>query len=234
MTQESGEAPTVETVETSVEAGPCCGPSQSEVSVSPDDSQFVQSDEQVLGTSSEESKYPEEFLEWVKKHEFDLGTPMGRSAWDLAWREWKKGYDESLARGMQEEDSKEEEQKDEDFVDDDGAICFENQSGESRRVRTVREVEKPSKEMIRRHRASGHCPYKPWCACCVQGAANHPGHRPRGEPLMDVPEVHSDYAFLRDKRGDKENTATIMVQRHRKPGAYGANVVPKKYLRAVF
>ena len=82
--------------------------------------------------------------------------------------------------------------------------------------------------MIRRHKASGHCPYRPWCSCCVSGAANLPAHGPRSEPIGDVPELHCDYAFFRDKKGDTLNTVTVLVGKERQNGGVSAHVVPKK------
>ena len=137
---------------------------------------------------------------------------------DELWEEFEK--EAAAERGYEDEA---------DFRDDDGAVVFEDQSGESRFVRLPPDVPIPSKEMVRRHRASGHCPYRSWCATCVAGAANMPGHGPRcGAPIGDIPEMHADYAFFRDKKGDRENTATVLVAKDRGSGGYCANVVPRK------
>ena len=113
--------------------------------------------------------------------------------------------------------------------DDDGAVVFEGGSGEACDLRLPPGVPTPSKEMVRKHRASGHCPYRAWCAHCISGAANAPAHRARlSEPVGTVPELHSDYGFFRDKRGDKENTVTVLVTKDRKSGGVSATVVPKK------
>ena len=111
--------------------------------------------------------------------------------------------------------------------DEDGAIVFDGLPAEWREARLPPDVPVPSREMVRRHRAAGHCPYKSWCKHCVANAANAPGHHPRA-PISDVPEVHCDYAFFRDRRGDKENTATVLVVKDRGSKAFGAIVVPKK------
>ena len=113
--------------------------------------------------------------------------------------------------------------------DDDGAVVFEDGGGEARDLRLPPGVPTPSKEMVRKHRASGHCPYRAWCAHCISGAANAPAHRARlAEPVGAVPELHSDYGFFRDKKGDKQNTVTVLVTKDRKSGGVSATVVPKK------
>ena len=43
-----------------------------------------------------------------------------------------------------------------------------------------------------------------------------PGHFARVSPLGNVPELHSDYAFFRDKKGDKVNSVTVLVTKDRK------------------
>ena len=115
------------------------------------------------------------------------------------------------------------------YRDDDGAIVFDQGGGEHRGMRLPPGVPVPSAEMVRRHRAAGHSPYRPWCRCCVEGAANAPAHRPREErPIGDIPELHSDYGFFRDRKGDRENTATVLVTRDRKSSGVCAHVVPRK------
>ena len=121
-----------------------------------------------------------------------------------------------------------EEAGEEGVFDEDGAIVFEGVPAEGREARLPADVPIPSREMVRRHRAAGHCPYKPWCAHCVANAANAPSHHPRSAPISDTPEIHCDYAFFRDRRGDKQNTATVLVVKDRGSKAFGANVVPQK------
>ena len=116
-----------------------------------------------------------------------------------------------------------------DHRDDDGAVVFEDGFGEARDLRLPPGVPTPSKEMVRKHRASGHCPYRAWCTHCISGAANAPAHRARlSEPVGTVPELHSDYGFFRDKKGDRQNTVTVLVTKDRKSGGVSATVVPKK------
>ena len=67
--------------------------------------------------------------------------------------------------------------------DEDGAVCFDA-PGEAPhlQIRVPPDVPVPSAEMVRRHKASGHCPYRPWCEHCVRGAANQPAHRRSRNP----------------------------------------------------
>ena len=113
--------------------------------------------------------------------------------------------------------------------DDDGAVIFDGGCGEARDLRLPPGVPTPNREMVRKHRASGHCPYRAWCSHCISGAANAPAHRARcEEPLGDVPELHSDYGFFRDKKGDKKNTVTVLVTKDRRSNGVCAHVVPRK------
>ena len=134
-----------------------------------------------------------------------------------------------LVEEMREGEEREVEESEEGlFRDEDGAVIFEDQTGEGRRVRLPLDVPVPSREMIRRQRAAGHCPYRPWCAHCVSGAANAPAHCPRADPpIGGVPEIHSDYAFFRDKKGAKD-TAIVLVIKDREKSGVCAHVVPKK------
>ena len=114
------------------------------------------------------------------------------------------------------------------YRDEDGAVHFE-EGHESREVKLPRGIPVPSQDMVDKHKRAGHCPYRPWCAHCVSGAANAPAHVAREEVAEDgTPEVHCDYAFFRDQAGDKENTVTVLVTKDRKSKGLSADVVPKK------
>ena len=117
----------------------------------------------------------------------------------------------------------------EDHRDGDGAVHF----GGVRVVRLPPDVPIPSQEMVRRHRRAGHSPYQPWCPHCIAGAANAPAHSARAEVASDgnrmpTPEVHVDYAFFRDRSGEKEETVTVLVGKDRLSSGISADVVPKK------
>ena len=89
--------------------------------------------------------------------------------------------------------------------DFDGAIYFDDgDGGEGRAVRLPPGVPVPSREMVRRHRAAGHSPYRPWCSHCVSGACNAPAHVAREVTTIgDVPEVHCDYGFFKNRETRK-------------------------------
>ena len=115
--------------------------------------------------------------------------------------------------------------------DDDGAIYFDQDGapGPSRVMRLPPDVPVPSRDMVRRHKKAGHTPYMPWCATCVSGACNAPAHVSRAEaPEGGVPEVHCDYGFFKDKKGDVESKVTVLVTKDRPSGGVCADVVPKK------
>ena len=58
------------------------------------------------------------------------------------------------------------------YHDEDGAVFFEGGAGETQvHLRLPPDVPVPSREMVRRHRAAGHCPYRPWCEECLRGAS---------------------------------------------------------------
>ena len=102
------------------------------------------------------------------------------------------------AQGLTAEEAPEPEAEAETYHDEDGAVFFDyDGGGGAAAMRLPADVPAPSKEMMRRHRAAGHCPYRPWCEDCVRGACNAPAHRARDpNPIGDVPELHSDYVFV--------------------------------------
>ena len=75
----------------------------------------------------------------------------------------------------------------------------EEEGSEERKINVKIPVVTPSKEEVRRHRLT-HCPCRSWCEECVCGAANMEAHRARSEPLISIPEIHSDYAFFTDRK----------------------------------
>ena len=133
-----------------------------------------------------------------------------------------------VAAGDEREEG-EKAQKKEEYYDEDGAVHFGEGGLEGREVKVPAGIPEPSAEMVRKHRKAGHCPYRPWCAHCVKGAANAPGHKARNPvEVGGTPEVHCDYAFFRDRAGDKENTVTVLVTKDRISSGVTADVVPKK------
>ena len=173
----------------------------------------------------------DEFYERMQRHEIVPGTPVWRALWEEKARTRARIAAGGADLEVDGEAAAEEnvENSDDELRDADGAIAFEGQTGEGRHPRLPAEVPVPSAEMVRRHRAAGHCPYRPWCAHCVRGAANAPGHDSRADPpLCGFPEVHADYAFFRDKKGDYKNTVTVLVIKEREKSGIAAHVVPKK------
>ena len=187
--------------------------------------------ERIVVTAEEEAVMDEPVNEYLRNRQV-AGTPAER----LIRKEYIAEAQRRLAEGADNEpeeaegamDESDEVQEGDGLRDVDGAAVFEDESGEGRRPRLPPGVPVPSAEMVRRHRASGHCPYRSWCSCCVSGAANAPGHVARVDPpLCGVPELHSDYTFFRDRKGDK-NTATVLVIKERSKSGVAAHVVPKK------
>ena len=184
---------------------------QSEVCVSAADSQL----DSQPGLLCPIVEYPDNFLNRMRGFGIDRESEAGQNL----WREWQQEAERLVAaeRGDGADGGE---------VDD--GIVFEGVARESRDVVLPPDVPVPSKEMIRRHRAKGHVPYMPWCKHCVAKAANAPAHCARPPPIDDTPEVHGDYAFFCDRRGDRENAVTVFVLKDRRKKAFAANMVPSK------
>ena len=105
---------------------------------------------------------------------------------------------------------------------------YDDDFSEARGGRMPRAAILPHPDEVKKHRMKGHCPYRSWCEDCLRGAANMDAHPPRGPFLGIVPEVHSDYGFFRDKKGDKVNKVVVLVSRDRGSGGVCAHVVPQK------
>ena len=81
---------------------------------------------------------------------------------------------------------------------------LEDGDEQARVGRMCRPVVPPSAEEVRRHNVAGHCQYRSWCPVCVAAAANDDAHQARPDPEGAFPEVHCDYMFCRNRRGDRE------------------------------
>ena len=110
----------------------------------------------------------------------------------------------------------------------DNDFDFSEDFSEAQGPRVQRRAVAPPAEEIKRHKVSGHCPYRSWCEDCIRGAATMDPHLARGDPISNVPEFHSDYAFFRDRKGDKLNKVVVLVSRDRGSLGLAAHVVPKK------
>ena len=135
-----------------------------------------------------------------------------------------EGTSRRIMKGAQPEPKTEGEE----YIDEDGAVYFDD-GAEERGIRLPPGVPVPSPEMVRRHKAAGHSPYKPWCSICVRAACNAPAHRARSELQKGaVPEVHCDYGFFKDNKGVTEDKVTVLVSKDRISSAVCADVMPKK------
>ena len=91
--------------------------------------------------------------------------------------------------------------------------------GEGEEAVTVvrrRVARQPTQEEIRLHRIT-HLPYREWCPECVAGAANdhaHPRRKMGDDDRLEVPEIHWDYCFPRDK-AQGEQSVVVLVGRDR-------------------
>ena len=107
------------------------------------------------------------------------------------------GRDEA---GEEEENAAEEEEaaaEDEEAAAEDEEDAAEE--GEENDVRIRRPPGNPTKEEVRKHRAT-HVPYRSWCPVCVAARAHRSGHVAAPEPLDDTPQIAMDYCFLRRGR----------------------------------
>lgn len=157
---------------------------------------------------AEETMCPADFLKRMREQNTSRGSP----AWDVLWSEYKSEHYVNPTGVV--------------YDDDDGAVLCDG--FECRLVNVPVECAIPSRELMRQHLASGHIPYRPWCKHCVSCAANMDRYLPGGEPVGNIPEVHADYSFFRDRKGDTTNTATVLMLKEMKKKVFAAHVVPKK------
>ena len=111
-------------------------------------------------------------------------------------------------------------------VGDEEFFDLEDGEEEARVMRMSKPVAPPSDEEVRQHNLS-HCRYRSWCPVCVAGAANDEAHHARPPSAGSCPEVGSDYAFLRNRRGDNVYRP-ILVSKYRAIGPVAAHMVPSK------
>jgi hypothetical protein len=182
----------------------------------------VQSEGEMLAPLVEDRIDGETFAEKMAR--------CGLTAMSPSWRTLYLEFQQEVQRRADLEVDQEDEVQGWDPRDDDGAVYFDDGSGgEGRGMRVPPDVPTPSREMMRRHRAAGHSPYRPWCSFCVRGACNAPPHKARADtPLGDVPEVHCDYGFFKNKKGDTDNVVNVLVTVDRKSTGICADVVPRK------
>ena len=112
-------------------------------------------------------------------------------------------------------------------VDDDSWCDLEDGGEESRVLRMCPPCNPPTAEEVRQHNMSGHCVFRNWCPVCVAAAADERAHGPRQEQEGSVPEVASDYAFFRNRKGDR-TYLPVLISKVRKPRGFNAHAVPSK------
>ena len=96
----------------------------------------------------------------------------------------------------------------------DGQDESEEREVESRRVRRLERMRKPTPEEKAQHESTGHAVYRPWCESCVAGRGHSKVHRQvnrdrRGE----VPVVSIDYGFMgpRSALVEEDNPDVLMT-----------------------
>ena len=90
-------------------------------------------------------------------------------------------------------------------------------------------LHEPTAAMRQAHEATGHAQYRPWCRWCVQARKPNRRHRRKDArgPRSDIPEVHADFCFFRDRPGT-EPLVPAIVSRDVESGALAAHVVAVK------
>ena len=128
-----------------------------------------------------------------------------------------------VGEGLMPVEAESEEKSIEEQIDEE---IYEEEEVEAQEPVRKREVPTPSKEEVRRHNIT-HLPYRSWCPQCVAGRCRDDPHKDRQEPVEGRgPEVHFDYAFLRNEEGGEK--ATVLVGRCRQSKFLVAHVVPSK------
>ena len=82
----------------------------------------------------------------------------------------------------------------------------------------------PTPQEVEEHEET-HLPYRKWCAVCVAARGKDDGH-PGREVSEDCKEVHLDYCFLRNRKG--EEYATVLALKDRLSKLLCGHVVPNK------
>ena len=83
---------------------------------------------------------------------------------------------------------------------------------EARRARKARDPGAPSVADWEAHQAT-QLPFRVWCQECVRGRRDNPPHRSVPVEVREVPEVGTDYCFLR--RAESDDKITVLLQKDR-------------------
>ena len=95
---------------------------------------------------------------------------------------------------------------------------------EIEKIRTKKIPKMPTAQEVEEHEKT-HLPYRRWCSTCVAARLRDDGHSARNVD-DEVEEVHFDYCFLRNVRG--EDYAVVLVSKDRASKITNAHVVPMK------
>ena len=72
----------------------------------------------------------------------------------------------------------------------------EDESGEAREPRILRDPGAPTEAEVEQHNVT-HLPFRAWCPACVEGKARDRKHRKQGgSDTKQIPEVVFDYCFM--------------------------------------
>ena len=99
----------------------------------------------------------------------------------------------------------------------------EEVSEEARTAVKMPDPRKPSQREIDEHELT-HLPFRSWCEHCVKGKGKEAAHY-RDETELTVPEVHVDFAFPGDGKGE---TLVMLVAKERLTRMLLAMVMPRK------
>ena len=82
----------------------------------------------------------------------------------------------------------------------------------------------PSREEREEHEKV-HLPFRSWCRHCVRGRGKEEACR-RSERLPEIPEIHMDFMFMGEEKGEK--TLAMLVAKERVTRAMLCTVAPRK------
>ena len=155
------------------------------------------------------------------------------------------GNDEDMdtnAEGPPEQDQREEQPADAPVIAPPELPPSEDQQGEGRIAKGVRDPRAPTREQRAEHELT-HANFRDWCSACVRGRGIAAAHRKQDEDEPSgVPAVHYDYCFMGDQQKDdgvdveeetwvnSEEMMKILNVKLRSFRRLRAHLVPKKGL----
>ena len=120
-----------------------------------------------------------------------------------------------------------EKTEDEEEDDEESGGGEPEEEEEARRPQIRKSPGAPSKREIQEHRVT-HSPYRSWCPECVRARGKATSHFKlgQGSDEKEIPGLHIDYWFMRDKRA--EESVTIALLKDDMTKAVAAHAVPHK------